>query len=255
VTARVLLFGGLDPTGGAGVTVDATVVALHHAEPLPIAVVATEQNRRAFVRATPLPTEQWTRSLRTVLDDGPVHAVKVGLVADAVTMRGIARELAPLRGTVPIVVDPVLSATAGGFTASSELVAAYHELLVPLATVLTPNLPELAALYGGDPQRALAQGAAAVLVKGGHGDGAACEDVLWQRGERLAFRRERIDCGAVRGTGCALAAAIAARLARGSSAAEACRTAGEWLAALLRVLGPAPAGGLLRLLPFGRAPR
>lgn len=252
MTGRVLLLGGLDPSGGAGLTADATVVALHQAWPLPIALALTEQNRRGFRRCQPVPTEQWSRALHAVLDDGPVQAVKIGLIGDAVVLRGVARELAPLRGQVPIVVDPVLSATTGGFTASAELVAAYLELLLPLATVLTPNGPELAALCGGDARRALAAGAKAVLGKGGHGEGAVSEDVLWQADDRLAFRRERLACGPVRGTGCALAAAIAARLARGTTIAEACRRSGDWLAMLLRTLGPAAADGLPRLLPFAR---
>lgn len=249
---RVLLLGGIDPSGGAGLTTDATVVAVHHAHPLPVVVALTEQSRRGFKRLHVVPTEQWARALHGVLASETVAAVKVGLIGDPVAVRGVARELAPLRGKVPIVVDPVLSATAGGLVASAELVAAYVELLLPLATVLTPNVPELAELCGGDAKRALAAGAAAVLAKGGHGDGAASEDVLWQGGDRLAFRRERQACGPVRGTGCALAAAIAARLARGAAPAEACRQAGDWVAALLRALGPPAADGLPRELPIGR---
>jgi hydroxymethylpyrimidine/phosphomethylpyrimidine kinase len=252
VTPRVLLLGGLDPSGGAGITADATVVALHHAHPLPIVVAFTEQNRASFRRLLPVPTEQWGRALQTVLEVEPVAAIKVGMLADAVSVRGVARELARFRGHVPIVVDPVLSATAGGLTAGPELLQAYVELLLPLATLLTPNGPELAALSGVDPERALADVTGAVLAKGGHGDGAACEDVLWRGKERVAFRRERLACGPVRGTGCALAAAIAARLARGEALASACRHAGDWLAALLRALGAPPGDGLPRVLPFAR---
>ncbi len=249
---RVLLLGGIDPSGGAGVTADATVVALHRAEPLPIAVATTEQNRRGFRRCQPVPAESWCRALHVVLDDGPVHAVKVGLLADEVSVRTVARELAPLRGRAPIVIDPVLSATAGGWTPAPALVATVLELLVPLATVLTPNAPELAALCDGDAGRALAAGARAVLLKGGHADGASSADVLRQGDEQIVFRRERLACGPVRGTGCALAASIASRLAHGASIAAACRHAGDWVAALLRALGPADPGAAPRLLPFAR---
>jgi len=123
---------------------------------------------------------------------------------------------------------------------------------LPMANVLTPDLPELAVLCGGDAKRALAAGSEAVLQKGGHGDGATSDDVLWHRDDRMVFRRERLACGAVRGTGCALAAAIAARLARGTPIAEACRNSGNWLAALLRALGAPAADGLPRSLPFAR---
>lgn len=253
MTRRVLLLGGIDPSGGAGITADATVVSLHHAAPLPIALTHTEQNRRGFRRCLAVPAEQWGRALHAVLDDGPVHAVKVGLLADAVSVRGVARELTALRGQVPIVVDPVLSATTGGFTAGAEIVAAYAELLLPLASLLTPNAPELSTLCDGDARRALAAGAGAVLVKGGHLEGPTSEDVLWCGEDRLVFRRERLPCGPVRGTGCALASAIAARLAHGATVAEACRRAGDWLASLLRALGPASGDGLPRALPFARS--
>src|SRR5262249_36276292 len=161
------------PSGGAGITADATVAALHHVEPLPIAVAFTEQNRRRFQRCHAVPAEQWTPALRAVLDDGPVHAVKVGLLADAVTVRSVARELSALRDRAPIVVDPVLSSTAGGWRHGDDVAAAHRELLVPLASVLTPNTPELATLFAGDARRALAAGARALLHKGGHADGAA----------------------------------------------------------------------------------
>jgi hydroxymethylpyrimidine/phosphomethylpyrimidine kinase len=253
VTPRVLLLGGVDPSGGAGITADATVVALHRAEPLPIAVATTEQNRSGFRRCEPLPPGSWCRALHAVLDDGAVHAIKLGLLPDELAVRVAARELRPLNGRVPIVIDPVLSATAGGWTAPAAVAAAYLELLLPLATVVTPNVPELAAL-GGGPGPLLAAGAGAVLQKGGHGDGATSDDVLYERDGHVLYRRERLPCGPVRGTGCALAAAIAARLAHGAPLASACRAAGDWLAALLRALGPAPANGPPRVLPFGAVP-
>jgi hydroxymethylpyrimidine/phosphomethylpyrimidine kinase len=249
---RVLLLGGLDPSGGAGITSDATVVALHRAQPLPIAVAFTEQNRRGFRRCHAVPAETWCRALHAVLDDGDVQAVKVGLLPDEVSVRAVARELAALRNAPPIVVDPVLAATAGGWAPPAALPATVLELLVPAAALLTPNLPELAALCDGDPARALAAGTRAVLVKGGHGDGTTSDDVLYTDGDRIVFRRERQACGPVRGTGCALAAAIAARLAHGAGIGAAARHAGDWVAALLRALGPAPADGLPRTLPFAR---
>ncbi|MBL8751906.1 MAG: bifunctional hydroxymethylpyrimidine kinase/phosphomethylpyrimidine kinase [Planctomycetes bacterium] len=252
---RVLLLGGLDPSGGAGLTVDATVVALHHGEPLPLALTFTDQGLAGFRRQHAVSAEQWGMALRTVLADGPLHAVKVGLVPDAATVRTVARELGTFAAGVPVVVDPVLSATSGGLLGCDDLAAAYLEHLVPKATVFTPNVPELAAVCGGDPARALRAGAGAVLVKGGHAEGATCDDVLHRGADRIVFRRERLPVGRVRGTGCTLAAAIAARLAHGASLGDACRFAGDWLAQLLRVLGPAErADTPPRLLPFARVP-
>jgi hydroxymethylpyrimidine/phosphomethylpyrimidine kinase len=252
---RILLLGGLDPSGGAGLTLDATVVALHGGEPLPVAVATTEQNRRGFRRCDPLPAERWRGALAAVADDGPFAAVKIGLVGDVRTVAALAEWLATLPRTVPIVVDPVLGATSGGFAPGPELAAAYRRWLVPLATVFTPNLPELTALGGAVPPL-LAAGARAVLVKGGHGDGVHAEDVLHVDGATHPFRRPRLAIGAVRGTGCALASALACRLARGTGIVAASRSAGDWLARLLVALAAAGAGdGLPRLLPFAAAPR
>lgn len=251
--ARVLLLGGLDPSGGAGVTVDATVAALHGAHPLPVIVAWTVQDRRAFRSAEPVPAAQWRAALAAVLDDGPVHAVKVGFVADAATLYAVADALAPLRGRAPIVLDPVLAATVGGYRPEPALVGAYVDVLATMAPVLVPNQPELDALCGGDPGRALANGAVAVLAKGGHADGDDAVDVLWHGGRRVEFRRRRLPVGRVRGTGCALASAIAARLAGGADLVAACRGGGDWLARVLAALGPAAADDLPRLLPFARA--
>ncbi|HEX6810851.1 MAG TPA: hydroxymethylpyrimidine/phosphomethylpyrimidine kinase [Planctomycetota bacterium] len=253
---RVLLLGGLDPCGGAGITADSTVVALHGAWPLPIAVVLTAQNRHGFQALDPVPAGVWQRALRAALADGDVHAVKVGLLGSASTVAAVAEALSPLRGRAPIVVDPVLSATAGGFEPSASragttLAEAYRTQLAPLATLLTPNLPEANAIYGARPEVVLGAGCGFVLEKGGHGDGAFVEDRLHGPGGVTSFRRPRLAVGPVHGTGCALASAIASGLAQGRDVARACAQAGDWLFALLQALGPAPAGGLPRPLPLG----
>lgn len=245
---RVVLLGGVDPSGGAGITLDAIVVALHGAQPLPIVLALTEQNRRGFRGCDPVAPARWRAALDAVLADGPVHAVKVGFAGDAANVRAVADAVAAMPSGVAVVVDPVLSATAGGYDAAAELVAAYRDRLAPRVALLTPNVPELAALFGGDRRAALAAGARAVLHKGGHGDGPDCVDVLATAAGERAFRRPRLPTGPVRGTGCALASAIAARLAAGADLAAACGAAGDWLAGLLRDLGPAPADGLPRLL-------
>lgn len=251
---RVLLLGGIDPSGGAGLTVDAIVVAQHHAEPLPVPLVLTEQSRSGFRRWHAVAPEIWCRAMRGVLDDGPVHAVKVGLIADAAVVRTVARELAIVGPGVPIVVDPVLSATAGGYRADSEVAASYRDHLLARCDLFTPNVPELEAICAGDPARALAAGAGAVLLKGGHGTGARCDDTLCTGCDRITFGRERLAVGAVRGTGCALASAIAARLAHGAPLGDACRHAGDWLASVLRTMGGPDVNGRPRNLPLARVP-
>lgn len=253
MTPRVLLLGGLDPTGGAGITADATVIALHGGQALPIAVVCTAQNRRGFRARFPVPTSQWQEAFAAALDDGPVHAVKTGLLGSVAAVAAVAAALRPVAARVPVVVDPVLSATAGGYEAAAEVAAAYRTHLLPLAALATPNGPELEALASGDPGALLAAGCRAVLQKGGHGEGPFAEDVLHTPAGSRTRRRPRLPTGPVHGTGCALSSAIAVRLARGEPLAAACEAAGDWLAALLVALGP-PGDGLPRPLPFAAAP-
>lgn len=235
---RVLLLGGLDPSGGAGVTVDATVVALHGLAPLPIATTTTVQGMRGFEDASPVPAKVWRRQLDVVLDDGPVAAVKVGYLGTPELVGDVTAALLELSRTAKVVVDPVLSATAGGMTGSAALAVAYREQLAPLAALITPNVPELVALADGDPAALLEAGAGAVLAKGGHGDGDDAVDELWGGAAPERFVRPRRSCGPVRGTGCALASAVASRLAQGATLSAACAGAGDWLAGLLASMQP-----------------
>tara|TARA_R110002072_G_scaffold25443_6_gene85160 strand:+ start:111068 stop:111847 length:780 start_codon:yes stop_codon:yes gene_type:complete len=253
--ARVLLLGGLDPSGGAGITVDATVVSLLGGEPLPIALATTIQGLRGFQRSVPIDAEVVREQIATVLADGPVGAVKVGYVGSAEQAAAVSAALQPLRGHAPIVVDPVLSATAGGMASTGELVAAYREHLVPFSQLVTPNTPELLALADGRPESLLELGAQAVLHKGGHGDGPESVDALWtserSRDEPcVRFGRPRFACGPVRGTGCALASAIATHLAAKHSLLDACRISGDWLSVLLARVEPR-SDGLPSRMPFG----
>ncbi|HEB53563.1 MAG TPA: hydroxymethylpyrimidine/phosphomethylpyrimidine kinase [bacterium] len=251
--ARVLLFGGLDPSGGAGLTLDAAVVAMHAGEPLPIALANTVQNQQGFRCARAVDERLWQAQLEAVLADGAVGAIKVGFVGCVAGVAALATVLRDLAEHAAVVVDPVLSATAGGFAPPTELARAYRERLLPLATLVTPNAPELAALAAGDAANLLATGVGAVLRKGGHVDGDEVVDELWLAGEPpQRFARPRLACGEVRGTGCALAAAISCHLANGRPLAESCRLAGDWLAGLLARVRPRP-NGRPRPLPLSRA--
>jgi hydroxymethylpyrimidine kinase/phosphomethylpyrimidine kinase len=253
VTPRLLLLGGLDPCGGAGITADAVVAAAHGVQALPVAVAFTAQNRRGFRGCHEVPERWWRDALESAIGEGELHAVKLGLLGNASTVAAVAAALRPLRERVPIVVDPVLSATAGGYEAPAEVARAYRQHLLPLAALFVPNADEANAVHGGDPAAALAAGCAAVLCKGGHGGGEFADDVLHLPGGRaLRFRRPRLPVGPVHGTGCALASAIGSWLARGCNVETACVRAGEWLHSLLAAMGPPAADGLPRPLPLWR---
>lgn len=252
---RVLLLGGVDPSGGAGLSVDVAVAVACGAQPLPVPVALTVQSRRGFLALQPVPESSWRGAIEAQFADAPVHAVKVGLIGDAGNARALAAVLRQVGAGVPIVVDPVLSATAGGLVGSAELELVYRTEFAAVTTLLTPNRPECAALFGSEPARALAAGVRALLVKDGHGEGREVVDELHTPGEVLRLARPRLPVGPVRGTGCALASAIASHLARGLSLAAAVTLAGEQLAAVLAALGPAGDDGLPRLLPLAQWPR
>lgn len=254
MTPRLLLLGGLDPCGGAGISADAVTAAHHGVHALPVAVVLTIQNRHGFASLHPVPLGVWQAALAAALADGEVGAVKLGLLG-AEAIPHVAAALRPMRGRVPIVVDPVLSATAGGYAPAGSVAQAYLDHLLPLASVLTPNLAEAAALFGGDARSALATGCRAVLTKGGHGTGDTAVDVLSQTAAaECRFARRRLPIGAVHGTGCALATALACELAHGATIALAAERAGDWLWGQLAALGPAPVDGLPRPLSLADSP-
>ena len=245
---RVLVLGGVDPTGGAGITADAQVVAWHGAQALPIAVALTVQNRRGMQRVAAVAEELWSAAITAAVADGPVQAIKTGLLASAAQIEALAARLRPLAATVPLVVDPVLSATAGGYTAAAEIALAYRRHLLPLARVVTPNLPELQALCADDPPALLAGACRAVVVKGGHGSGGELRDVLHTRSGTESWSHPLRNVGPVHGTGCAFAATLAAHLARGATVPAAVQAAVEFLQACLSAMGPADDSGLPRPL-------
>jgi hydroxymethylpyrimidine/phosphomethylpyrimidine kinase len=169
--------------------------------------------------------------MESVLSDLRVGAIKTGMLATAPTVSAVARKL-KAGAACPIVVDPVMVATSGDVLLAPDAIDALRQELVPLAALITPNLPEAARLLGarvaGSEDEAVAQakalhalGARAVLVKGGHGSGDAAIDYLYDGDtvERLA--RPRIATPHTHGTGCVLSAAIAALLAQGIGLKEA----------------------------------
>lgn len=238
---RVVSIGGLDPTGGAGITADARVAELHEVELATVMATWTVQDRRGLHEVTPVPLDALRRSLAAVAADAPIDAVKTGLLADADACRAVADWLSAV-GSPVLVVDPVLGATAGGWAATEADVRAILDALVARAAVVTPNRPELQRLAGGDPQRLLAAGAGAVLLKDGHGRGDEVVDELWSCAGIHEIRHRRHVRGPIHGTGCALASALAARLARGEDLAAASAAAVQWLGRCIEATAAAPGG-------------
>lgn len=236
----IWLVGGLDPSGGAGVLRDmATVRALAPDRPVHVVITSlTQQGDGNPAVAGPINAS----GMRFQFDRAPAPAaIKVGLVPAAV-VDVVVEALSAV--DAPRVLDPVLQASAGGSMAASA------DALLPLmkACVVTPNGAEYEQLIGGaDPQGWLElNGAAAVLRKGGHDDGDQVSDTLWTRDGARAFSRERQPGKDPRGTGCALASAIACGLADGASVGTA---VGRGIAWLDGVRGQARSVGKQVLLP------
>ena len=221
----VLVLAGLDPSGGAGLLADAEAVRAAGATPLCVATALTVQTTRAARRFKTVDPGLVVESAQALLEEEDVRAIKIGMVGD----RAVAVEIAGLlqgRKRLPLVVDPVLAASSGAKLFEGSVTSARDAYLrLAAGAVLTPNLSEAETLLGArldDPMQAgalLGEGPGAVLLKGGHLVGDPV-DFLFQPLGVEQFRARRIPASA-RGTGCRLASAIAAGLARGLPLREA----------------------------------
>lgn len=231
---RVLLLGGIDPTGGAGLALDVRVASVLGAAAAAIPTCLTDQDRDGFRLARAI-DDSWL--LRMLDASGSVAAIKLGMCASESTIEVIADWFAARPAPRPwFVVDPVLAATAGGGPAAADSVArTIVARLLPLGVVITPNHAELARLAGdGDPRTLCGLGARAVLHKDGHGEGALAVDRLIEREGAIGFPHSRLRRGPVHGTGCALATAFAVGLADGrdlrTAAGDAIGHVTRWIA-------------------------
>jgi hydroxymethylpyrimidine/phosphomethylpyrimidine kinase len=247
---RLLTIAGSDCSGGAGIQADLKAFAAHGAYGMSVLTASTAQNTLG-VRAVEIASPGFVaEQIEAVFDDLPPDGVKTGMLATAEIVETVAARLRA-RCRAPIVVDPVMLAASGDPLLAPEAVAALRERLAPLATLLTPNLPEGEKLAErgtsslaerSDLARRLGELAPAVLLKGGHAGGDEVIDLLWD-GERVVeIRHPRVATRAGHGTGCTLASAIAARLARGEALGAACTGAIEWLAQALARAEPMGAG-------------
>lgn len=244
---RVLVIAGSDSGGGAGIQADIkTITALGGYAATAITAV-TVQNTLGVTGVHPIPLDVIAAQARAVLDDIGADAIKTGMLGDAAVVETVAQCL-DYAGGVPAVVDPVMVAKGGAPLLAEAAIGAVKSLMIPRAALLTPNAPEAAALTGlgvettDDLRRAgevlLAMGAQAVLMKGGHVAGDRVVDVLMTAAGETTFEGERIDTRHTHGTGCTLASACAAGLARGLRLEDAVAQAWNYVhEAMLRAPG------------------
>ena len=229
---RILIVAGSDSSGGAGIQADIKTVTMLGGYAACAVTAVTVQDTTGVHAVHAIPADAVAAQMRAVIDDIGVNAVKLGMLGSAEVIAAVAGVLRGL--SVPIVLDPVMVAKGGASLLDDGedggAVAALLGLL-PLATLVTPNTPELAALTGtgiddeGDAllaaQELIGLGARAVLAKGGHLPGAEVADWLVTRNGHTRFAGPRIASRHTHGTGCTLASAVAVGLGRGDALADA----------------------------------
>ncbi|MGZ3404546.1 MAG: bifunctional hydroxymethylpyrimidine kinase/phosphomethylpyrimidine kinase [Phenylobacterium sp.] len=247
---RVLIIAGSDSGGGAGIQADIkTVTALGGYAATAITAI-TVQNTLGVSAVQPMEPALVEAQARAVLDDIGADIIKTGMLGDAEMVRAVARLLTD--AAVPAVVDPVMVAKGGTQLLDGVALAMVRELLVPRTALLTPNAPEAEALTGmvvettADLRRAgeelLTMGAGAVLMKGGHVEGARVTDILITPYGETVFEGERIESRHTHGTGCTLASACAVGLAQGMSLEAAAARAWDYVRQAI-LLAPGLGGG------------
>ena len=237
-----LTIAGSDSGGGAGIEMDLKVFAALGVFGTCAITALTAQNTVGVRGAWEAPAEFVAAQIEAVLDDLPVAAAKTGMLSSEAVVRAVV-EVVRRRGLAPLLVDPVVVAKDGTHLLSDGGIATVRDELLPLATVLTPNIPEAEVLSGmkirsvEDLPRAAeklrALGCTWVLVKGGHLSGPEVTDLLLGPDGEQALTSPRIAGGPFHGTGCARSAAIAAYLARGHSTPDAVHSARVFLQQLL----------------------
>jgi len=229
-TARILIIAGSDSGGGAGIQADLKTVTMLGGHATTAITAITAQNTLGVRSVHPVPAEMILAQIDVILEDIGVDAVKIGMVPSAFAAEAIANRLEKLE-SIPIVFDPVMVATSGSELADDTTVAAFGRLM-DIATLVTPNLPELGRLTSEEDPVAAAlhlvgKHGCAVLIKGGHEEGDALADALIETDNMTSWQGQRIDTKNTHGTGCTLASAIACFLGQGdslSSAVERART-------------------------------
>jgi hydroxymethylpyrimidine/phosphomethylpyrimidine kinase len=242
-TPVALTIAGSDSSGGAGIQADLKTFAALGVYGASVITALTAQNTQGVTGIHQVPPDFVTAQIDAVFADLDVGAVKIGMVAELSVIEAIT---AGLTRWSPrhIVLDPVMVATSGDRLLADDAVEALRTKLVPRASILTPNLPEAAALLNepvasseaaieDQGRRLLALGCPAVLIKGGHGQGSESIDYLVRESGTIALAAPRVATQNTHGTGCSLSSAIAAGLAKGEDLETAVRNAKAFVSAAI----------------------
>ena len=243
MTAIAVTIAGSDSSGGAGIQADLKTFAALGVYGASVITALTAQNTQGVAAIYNVPAGFIAAQMDAVFADLSVDAVKIGMLFRSATIEAVAQGLARHRAR-NIVLDPVMVASSGDTLLTREAIEALRRLLIPRALVVTPNLPEAAALTGASLARnekemevqareILALGARNVLIKGGHGQGDESVDLLIGQGEVVRLAAKRIATKNTHGTGCTLSSAIAAGLAKGRDLIAATQDAKAYVTAAI----------------------
>jgi hydroxymethylpyrimidine/phosphomethylpyrimidine kinase len=243
MSAIAVTIAGSDSGGGAGIQADLKTFSALGVYGASVIAALTAQNTKGVTGVHDVPAPFVTAQIDAVFSDLDVKAVKIGMLSQPAVIEVVARGLVRWKQT-QVVLDPVMVATSGDRLIAPEAVAVLKRTLIPRALVITPNLPEAAALLGvplahteskmrDQGERLLALGARAVLIKGGHGEGAESVDLLIEPAAVTRLAALRIATRNTHGTGCTLSAAIAAGLAKGLDLAAAVRAGKDYVTAAI----------------------
>lgn len=231
----VLVFAGHDPSGGAGIQADIETLTSLGCHPCTVITALTAQDTSSVKDFSPVNATFLVEQARAILEDMPVAAFKIGMTASVDIIQAIHTLLQDYPG-IPVVFDPVMAAGGGGSLARENLIDAFQDLLIPCASIVTPNTLEAKALCSDADsldacaQQLMAQGTEYVLISGGHESSHNIINRLWGHRQFLEeYQQERLP-GEFHGTGCTLASAIAGYLAHGASMASAVRDAQAYTA-------------------------
>lgn len=245
VIPNVLTIAGVDPSGGAGVLADIKAISALGGYGCGVIAALTAQNTQAVTGVLPIPAAFVKAQLDTLFEDVRIDAVKIGMLADVEVIKVVAETLKKYQPKF-IVLDPVMVAKSGDRLLPEDSVDALKTYLLPLATVLTPNLPEAAALVNQkeitsqEEMLALAKDLlelmnenAWLLLKAGHLSGSDVPDLLIRGDEALIFNSTRIETKNTHGTGCTLSSALATLLPQCETVAEATRKSKDYITAAI----------------------
>jgi hydroxymethylpyrimidine/phosphomethylpyrimidine kinase len=242
-TPIAVTIAGSDSSGGAGIQADLKTFSALGVYGASVITALTAQNTRGVTGIHDVPSKFIAAQIDAVFSDLAVRAVKIGMLSQPAAIEAVAAGL-DRHAAKNVVLDPVMIAASGDRLLAPEAVAVLRRVLIPRALLITPNLPEAAALLDAplartepemreQAERLLALGAKAVLIKGGHAEGAESVDFLVEPTTVARLAADRIATSNTHGTGCTLSSAIAAGLAKGLDLAEAVREAKAYVTAAI----------------------